>query len=143
MSAAIEEVTVQDAWSRLQIDPSAILVDVRSQAEWAFVGMPDLSGLGKQPVLLEWSSFPSNKVHEDFAERLETALGNAGTGQDVELLFLCRSGGRSMMAARTMAARGYTRCRNVMHGFEGNLNPQRHRGQAEGWKAKGLPWTQG
>jgi rhodanese-related sulfurtransferase len=140
---AIEEVTVQQAWLRLESDPACIMVDVRTQAEWAFVGLPDLSRLGKQPILMEWSTFPSNKVHDDFAERLESALSQTGTGKDTEILFLCRSGGRSMMAARTMAARGYARCRNVMQGFEGNLDPTRHRGTVDGWKAKGLPWVQG
>lgn len=141
--SAIEEVTVQEAWTRLESDPNCLLIDVRTQSEWAFVGLPDLKGLGKQPLLMEWSSFPDNRVHQDFAERLSQVLGGAGIGQDAELLFLCRSGGRSMMAARAMAAVGYTRCRNVMHGFEGNLDPSRHRGQVDGWKARDLPWSQG
>jgi rhodanese-related sulfurtransferase len=140
---AIEEVPVEETWARLERDPNAVLIDVRTQAEWAFVGLPDLTSLGKRPLLLEWSAFPTNKVHEDFPARLEQALTDAGFGKETELLFLCRSGGRSKMAAQSMAARGYARCRNVTSGFEGNLDSTRHRGKLDGWKAKNLPWSQG
>jgi rhodanese-related sulfurtransferase len=143
LPGAIEEVTVEEAWTRLKSDPNCLLIDVRTQAEWAFVGIPDLKGLGKQPLLMEWSNFPDNRVHQDFVERLSQVLDGAGIEKGAELLFLCRSGGRSMMAARAMATVGYTRCRNVMHGFEGNLDPLRHRGQVDGWKARDLPWSQG
>jgi rhodanese-related sulfurtransferase len=142
-AGAIEEVSVQEAWTRLESDKTCLLIDVRTQAELAFVGLPDLKGLGKQALLAEWSSFPDNRVHQDFVERLSQALDRAGIGKETELLFLCRSGGRSLMAARAMASVGYTRCRNVTHGFEGNLDPSRHRGQVDGWKARGLPWSQG
>ena len=140
---AIEEVSVEDTWSRLASDPGAVLIDVRTKAEWAFVGVPDLGKMGKKPILLEWHGFPDNRVQGDFAERLAEALSAVGADKNSELLFLCRSGGRSLMAARTMTAAGYTRCRNVAHGFEGPLDAMRHRGRQEGWKARNLPWTQG
>jgi rhodanese-related sulfurtransferase len=139
----IEEVSVEDTWSRLKSDPKAILIDVRTRAEWAFVGLPDLSSIGKQPLLIEWQGFPDNRVHEDFAVRLAEMLGKAGADHETEMLFICRSGGRSLMAARTMAAAGYSRCRNVTGGFEGGLDPHRHRGRQDGWKARNLPWVQG
>jgi hypothetical protein len=41
-----------------------------------------------------------------------------------------------------MTGAGYSRCFNVSEGFEGRLDPERHRGLVEGWKAAGLPWTQ-
>jgi rhodanese-related sulfurtransferase len=47
------------------------------------------------------------------------------------------------MAAEALAANGFRRCRNVAEGFEGPLDPGRHRGQLAGWKAAGLPWVQG
>ncbi len=139
----IEEVSVEDTWSRLTNDPSAVLIDVRTRAEWAFVGLPDLSSLGRQPILVEWQGFPDNRVHDDFSQRLAEALDKVGANANSELFFLCRSGGRSLMAARTMTAAGFTRCRNVSQGFEGNLDAQRHRGRQEGWKARNLPWVQG
>ncbi|MHA1113507.1 MAG: rhodanese-like domain-containing protein, partial [Alphaproteobacteria bacterium] len=57
-------------------------------------------------------------------------------------LFLCRSGARSMAAAMAMTALGHTDCRNIVEGFEGDLNGDHHRGEASGWKAAGLPWEQ-
>ncbi len=124
-------------------DPASVLIDVRTKAEWSFVGLPDLTTIGKQPVLIEWQQFPTNLVDADFTNRLTEMLDQAGTGKDSELFFLCRSGGRSMMAARAMSSVGYTRCMNVAHGFEGGLDRERHRGQADGWKARKLPWVQG
>jgi rhodanese-related sulfurtransferase len=140
---AIEDVPVDETWARLAGDPNSVLIDVRTRAEWAFVGLPDLSSIGKQPLLIEWSGFPDNRVQADFAQRLTEMLSQAGIGHEAELLFICRSGGRSLMAARTMVAAGYARCRNVTAGFEGNLDPERHRGLVDGWKARGLPWVQG
>jgi rhodanese-related sulfurtransferase len=139
----IEEVSVLDTWSRLASDPKAVLVDVRTMAEWAFVGVPDLSKLGKPLLRVEWQGFPDNRANAVFVPQLVEQLTRNGIGQDDEILFICRSGGRSLMAARAMAAAGYSRCRNVTHGFEGPLDPERHRGRLEGWKARGLAWSQG
>jgi len=139
----VEDVPVRDAWARLSGNPQAMLVDVRTKAEWAFVGGPDLSGLGKRIVTVEWQSFPDNRIDPAFVERLAEALGAAGTPKDAELLFICRSGGRSRMAAGAMMAAGYPRCRNVADGFEGPLDEHRHRGGVGGWKSEGLPWVQG
>jgi rhodanese-related sulfurtransferase len=137
------DVTVGDVWSRLEADKSSVLVDVRTRAEWAFVGVPDLSKLGKQLVMTEWQSFPDNRIDAAFAARLDDILGKADVGKNAELFFICRSGGRSRMAAEAMIAAGYTRCRNVADGFEGPLDASRHRGSFAGWKSAGLPWMQG
>jgi len=142
-SSRIEELSCQEAWARLVADSSTVLVDVRTQAEWAFVGLADLSGIGKEPVLVEWSNFPSSRVDSHFVEKLDIALKERGVGRGDEVLFLCRSGGRSRMAAEAMAGAGYTRCRNVAEGFEGPLDDSRHRGTRSGWKMAGLPWVQG
>jgi rhodanese-related sulfurtransferase len=139
----IESRSVEETWTRLKDDPTSALIDVRTGAEWAFVGLPDLSSIGKQPVLVEWQGFPGNQVNTAFVDRLTEVLAAAGASKDSELFFICRSGGRSLSAARAMAAAGYSRCRNVADGFEGPLDPNRHRGGLGGWKAKGLPWVQG
>ena len=128
---------------RLSRDQGSVLVDVRTSAEWAYVGLPDLSSIGKRPVLVEWVAFPGNRLNQSFVTELTDALTKVGANKDTELFFLCRSGGRSLSAARAMAAAGYSRCRNVADGFEGPLDPNRHRGGLGGWKAKGLPWVQG
>lgn len=139
----IDDVPVKDVWERLRADPKAVLIDVRTRAEWTYVGLPDLSEIGKRPLLVEWQTFPDNRVDPQFKDRLGRMLTEAGAATDAELFFICRSGGRSKSAAQAMSAAGYSRCRNVADGFEGPLDPNRRRGQAGGWKAAGLPWAQG
>lgn len=139
----IDDVPVEEVWRRLQADPKSRLVDVRTKAEWAYVGVPDLGGIGKEVVLLEWQTFPDNRIDPQFADRLSALLSAAGVANDTELFFICRSGGRSRSAAQTMAAAGFTRCRNAAEGFEGPLDTGRHRGRVTGWKVAGLPWAQG
>ncbi len=139
----IEDVPVDETWRRLEADSKAVLIDVRTRSEWAFVGLPDLSSLGKRVLTVEWQTFPDNRVDAQFAERLAAALTTAGAGKTDELLFICRSGGRSRMAAEVMAEAGYRHCRNVAEGFEGPLDDRRHRGHVAGWKSAGLPWVQG
>lgn len=140
---SIDDVPVSEVWKRLQTDAGSRLIDVRTKAEWAYVGVPDLASIGKQAVLLEWQTFPDNRIDTQFADRLGGMLSEAGVAKDAELYFICRSGGRSRSAAQAMAAAGYSRCRNVADGFEGPLDANRHRGRAAGWKVAGLPWAQG
>jgi rhodanese-related sulfurtransferase len=139
----VDEVSVEMAWEQLSAEADALLIDVRTRAEWTYVGLPDLTALRKEPLLLEWQTYPDNRVQSDFTERLTEALGHRGAGHDTTLLFLCRSGVRSLAAAQAMAAKGFSRCRNVAGGFEGQLDAARHRGVLAGWKARGLPWVQG
>jgi rhodanese-related sulfurtransferase len=139
----IDSLSVEETWARLGRDRDSVLIDVRTSAEWAFVGVPDLSSIGKRLVQVEWQGFPDNRVNTAFVDEAAAALTANGANKDSELFFICRSGGRSLSAARSMAAAGYTRCRNVAEGFEGPLDPERHRGRLGGWKAKGLPWGQG
>lgn len=139
----IEDVPASEAWSRLKGDPRAVLVDVRTAAEWAFVGVPDLSLIGKRLLTQEWQTFPDSRIDPAFATRLSDALAAAGASKDDEIFFICRSGGRSRMAAEVLSAEGFRRCRNVAEGFEGPLDSSRHRSQVAGWKAAGLPWLQG
>jgi rhodanese-related sulfurtransferase len=139
----IEDVPVEEVWARLQSDAASVLIDVRTRAEWAFVGLPDLQKVGKRVLTVEWQTSPESSVDTAFADRLVKVLDAAGAGKDTELFFICRSGGRSRMAAEAMANAGYRRCRNVADGFEGPLDANRHRGRIAGWKAAGLDWVQG
>lgn len=138
----VGEATARAAYGRLADDPAAVLIDVRTAAEWTFVGVPDLSDLGKEPVLLEWQSFPGMAINTAFREALDAALREREAGRDAPLFFLCRSGARSLSAARVMAEAGYAACVNVSDGFEGPPDQQRHRGTVAGWQAEGLPWRQ-
>ena len=139
----IEDVPVEETWARLKTDAEAVLIDVRTRAEWTFVGIPDLSTLNKRVVTVEWQTFPDSRVDPAFVEKLGGLLEGAGVSKDAELFFVCRSGARSHAAAAAMAGAGYTRCRNVADGFEGPLDSTQKRGQVAGWKAAGLPWRQG
>ncbi|MBP6771287.1 MAG: rhodanese-like domain-containing protein [Reyranella sp.] len=132
------DVTPAVAWKILGELKDAILIDVRTRAEWNYVGVPDLAGLDKKPGLVEWQVFPSMQVNPDFVGALSEALADKA----VPLLFLCRSGVRSVAAAKAMAAAGYSTCLNVADGFEGPLDAQGKRGATRGWKAAGLPWRQ-
>jgi len=140
---AVDEVDVATAWKGLQASPRSQLVDVRTRAEWTYVGIPDLGPLGKRAVLVEWQTFPDQSVDPRFAERLANELKALGVQLNDDLFFICRSGSRSLAAARAMAAAGFRACHNVSEGFEGPLDDERHRGALLGWKAIGLPWQQG
>ncbi len=138
----VDDVDVKEAWERLKGDPGSVLIDVRTQAEWTFVGVPDLSSLGKQLLLLEWQTFPEGQVSPTFTSQLESELAAYGAGKDTELFFICRSGQRSLHSGEAMAAVGYRACHNVAGGFEGPPDSETHRGLVAGWKAAGLPWVQ-
>ena len=139
----IEDVPVEEVWAHLEKDAGSVLIDVRTRAEWTFVGLPDLSEIGKRVLTVEWQTCPESKIDAGFPARLTKALDAAGADKDSELFFICRSGARSRMAAEAMANAGYRKCRNVADGFEGPLDANRHRGQVAGWKAAGLAWVQG
>lgn len=134
------DVTPAEAWRVLRENPDAVLVDVRTRAEWSFVGLPDLAAAGKEPVLMEWQLFPTMALNPGFAADLSSALGQ--TRKEAPVLFLCRSGARSRAAAIAMAGVGFSRCYNIAGGFEGDLDASKHRGEQNGWKACGLPWVQ-
>jgi rhodanese-related sulfurtransferase len=136
------DLPVQEAWSLLKSDPKAQLVDVRTTAEWSFVGLPDLSSLGRKLHMVEWQSYPSMAVNPDFAAAAAATVRAAGADTDTPILFLCRSGARSRSAAIALTKAGFTRAFNVAGGFEGDIGPDGHRGHVNGWKATDLPWRQ-
>jgi rhodanese-related sulfurtransferase len=136
------DISAQEAWDLLKSDPSAQLVDVRTVAEWNFVGLPDLAPLARQVHCIEWQSFPAMNLNPAFAAEAAGAMTAAGAGRDTPVLLLCRSGGRSRAAAVALTAAGFTRAFNIAGGFEGDLDNGRHRGAVNGWKATGLPWRQ-
>jgi rhodanese-related sulfurtransferase len=136
------DISVVDAYSMLERDKSAVLVDVRTKAEWAFVGAPDLSSVDKEMIFLEWQEFPTMKVAANFAPQLLEILRQRNVPETAALLFLCRSGARSRSAAIALTQAGRPRCFNIAQGFEGPLDDKQKRGALDGWKAAGLPWAQ-
>ncbi|MEO1537402.1 MAG: rhodanese-like domain-containing protein [Pseudomonadota bacterium] len=142
--APVGEVGPAEAWSILKAGTAARLIDVRTHAEWAFVGVPDLGDLAQDPLFIEWSRYPDMSLNRAFAAEVEAAIGTERSGP---LLFLCRSGARSLKAAEAVAehyaAKGTpVTCLNVAGGFEGDLDASGHRGDHNGWKARGLAWRQ-
>ena len=127
-----------EAYAALQADPAAVLVDVRTSAEWSYVGLPDLSLIGKRVIPLEWQRFPDGELNTSFVEQLR----ESGVGDGAPIYFLCRSGVRSAAAAEVATAAGLGPAYNVAGGFEGPLDHDGHRTVA-GWKVAGLPWRQG
>lgn len=120
-----------EALTLLQEAPAAKLVDVRSRAEWDWVGR--IPGA----VEIEWQSYPGMRSNPDFINYLSSQVD-----QESVVMFICRTGGRSHQAAATAAELGYNSCYNVLEGFEGDKDTTGHRGKKGGWKAAGLPWVQ-
>lgn len=134
----VDNVAPTQTWEALKSDASARLVDVRTDAEWNFVGVPDLSPAGKQTVLIPWQVYPSMQRNGSF----EDDLKQAGLTAENKIYFICRSGARSMAAAQAALAAGFSHVFNVADGFEGPPDVQGHRGTTAGWKADDLPWRQ-
>lgn len=132
------DVTPAEAWQALTQHNASQLIDVRTQPEWMFAGLPNLDTIAKETFTISWKHYPHFDLNPDFIAQLEKAVPD----KSAPLYFLCKTGGRSADAAIAATAAGYTHCYNVVGGFEGEMNPQRQRGQQSGWKAAGLPWYQ-
>jgi len=134
------DLTPRQSWDLLSQQPEGQLVDVRTEAEWNFVGVPDLGPLARRVVFCEWQRFPAGS-NPGFVDEVIESLKRTNYRKGAPLLLLCRSGARSRAAAIALNAAGYGPCFNVKDGFEGALDAERHRAAA-GWKAEGLPWVQ-
>lgn len=128
----------QQAFLLLKDNPSALLVDVRTLPEWGFVGYPDMAALGRDLIRISWRLYPTMQRNSNFEQQLSMVVPE----KDTPLLFICRTGGRSLDAAIAMTACGYSACYNVTYGFEGEGDQHGHRGRLNGWKAEQLPWRQ-
>jgi rhodanese-related sulfurtransferase len=122
----------REAHALLQADPQARIVDVRTRAEWDWVGRIPGS------VMIEWSAWPTGERNPEFISELQARVPQS----EAPILFICRSGARSNGAAAAAAAAGYSSAYNVLEGFEGDKDAQGHRNTVGGWRAAGLPWEQ-
>ncbi|MGF1502417.1 MAG: rhodanese-like domain-containing protein [Paracoccaceae bacterium] len=140
--------TPAEAYAALKSAPGTALVDVRTRAEWSFVGIPDISETGRPFWPVEWQSFPDMSMNPRFVDEIRKRIETHDGPKPIDrLLFICRSGARSHAAAEAVAAAFGTegravRCTNVTEGFEGDLDAAGHRGRSNGWKAADLPWRQ-
>jgi rhodanese-related sulfurtransferase len=128
----IENLDPKQAWDLLQQNPAAVLIDVRTAIEHSFVGYPP------QAIHVAWKEFPGMQLNASFVEQVQQHVPD----KSAPVLLLCRSGQRSVDAAHALAAAGYQRPINILEGFEGPLDENKHRGNLGGWRFHGLPWQQ-
>ncbi len=109
----------------------AMIVDVRTQAELDWVGrVPNTESV-------QWKIYPGMVINGDFDRELIAKIS-----REKPVLFLCRSGVRSIDAARRAQALGYV-AYNVLEGFEGDPDAHQQRGKKNGWRHAGYVWVQG
>lgn len=123
--------TPREAWEILSLAPGARLVDVRTRAELDWVGR--IPGTAE----IEWIHYPGGARNEHFLAQLKHQVDPESL-----VMFICRSGGRSDMAARSAMEAGYANCYNVLEGFEGDKDANSQRNKVGGWRHAGLPWQQ-
>ena len=88
-----EDVSPQQAWQMIKEMRGTKLVDVRTVPEWLYVGLPEIEGTEGALLKISWHVFPDMTMNVAFIEDLKRAASS-----DDVLLFVCRSGGRSLAA---------------------------------------------
>lgn len=144
VGSVVDELAPSEAYHALTEASDAVMIDVRTQQEWAMRGTPDVTETGKPLWLVEWVTYPNFSPNEDFMNQIDESCG--GT-LPKHVFFICKSGVRSMAAAHYVAAICHERgqsvhCTNVAEGFEGDGNAGRLGGNRTGWLKCGLPWRQ-
>ena len=131
--AIVSECSPEAAWEAVQADDKAHIIDVRTVPEWAHVGAPELGDKSYKLHFVSWQLAPDMRINPDFL----TELAAEDIPDDAKLYFLCRSGVRSLAAAKAAAAAGYEVAVNIAAGFEGIAGPDGRR--HGGWLGAGLP----
>jgi len=126
--------TPREAFDFLHNTPHALLVDCRSEMEYLFVGHP------AGALHVSWNDGPDWDVNPHFVGQVKKVAGTNHAHRPIVLI--CRSGNRSMEAGEALEQAGFTEVYNVLHGFEGELDDDHHRGSKNGWRFEGLPWEQ-
>ena len=125
------------AIERLQNNSQALFVDVRSKAEYKYVGYPENS------ILIPWIDDPDWEPNpEAFSDAVMQELDGRENLSDTEIILICRSGFRSNEALKCLENKGFTQVSHVASGFEGDLDENDHRGNLNGWRHDGMPWSQ-
>ena len=125
------------AVERLQNNPQALFVDVRSKAEFKYVGFPENS------ILIPWIDDPDWEPNpEAFSDSVMQELDSRENLLNTEIILICRSGFRSNEALKCLENKGFTQVSHVASGFEGDLDENDHRGNLNGWRHDGMPWSQ-
>ena len=136
----VQHLTPKQAYELLQHNPRAILVDVRSNMEFLFVGHPTGA------IHIPWIDEPDWDINPHFVRQIrELMLGgiicDEGDGC-APIILICRSGKRSVEAGNALIESGLRDVYNVLDGFEGELDDNHRRSSLGGWRFDGLPWEQ-
>jgi rhodanese-related sulfurtransferase len=153
-----------EAYDMLNTVPNTYLIDVRTRAEYQFIGHPPTAylfpyyfwngTLAKKGENWEYQFSVKNKSFVDEISKKYQKTNN--------LLIICRDGTRSILAARDLIKSGFKNVYNVRDGFEGPYFPYfedenrhkfyRHLAKRNkipgfnhrrfyGWQWWNLPWT--
>ena len=140
----IKQIEPKAAFEILAENKESLLVDVRTDAEFKFVGIVDSSKLSNETLLLPLLNFPNMSENSDFIKNLEnhTKEISPQNHKNLQIFFICKTGGRSNSSANIANELGFSNCYNIINGFEGDLDHNNQRGNINGWKAEKLPWKQ-
>ncbi|MBF0462767.1 MAG: rhodanese-like domain-containing protein [Magnetococcales bacterium] len=126
----LHQILPDEAFALLQ-NKEVVFIDIRSTTEHFYVGNP------KGAILVPWQDPPDAEVNPHFVEEVSYI---AQKGQPV--LLICRSGQRSIDAGNALIEAGFQPVYHVLEGFEGDRDEDQHRNSINGWRVRGLPWTQ-
>tara|TARA_R110001583_G_C5670685_1_gene410954 strand:- start:37 stop:366 length:330 start_codon:yes stop_codon:yes gene_type:complete len=108
----MKHLSPKEAFALLQADPQALLIDVRSEIEFLFVGHP----VGA--IHVSWNDGPDWEINPHFVGEVKKLAGHGG---ERPVVLICRSGNRSEAAGNALIEAGFSNVFNVSHGFEGEL----------------------
>ena len=134
----VQNISSKECYKILSNKTDSYLIDVRTRPEWEFVGVPDLSIINKEAIFVSFQVYPDMNENKNF----EKEILELGISKNSNLYFICRSGRRSLYAAKLLINNGFSSCFNIHDGFEGNLNQHKKRSLINGWKYNNLPWKQ-
>ena len=135
---SVKNITSIECFNKLSEISNSYLIDIRTKPEWEFIGVPDLSSLNKKTIFISWQIYPEMKINSSFKNQVI----ESNIKQDDKIFLICRSGLRSLNAAKFLISCGYNYCFNVSDGFEGYKNSLNQRSTINGWKCNNLPWKQ-
>ena len=127
----MRHLTPSETFEFLQSNPTAVLIDCRSEFEFLFVGHP----IGA--ILVPWYDGIDWDLNPHFIGQVRMAASH-----DRPVVLICRSGNRSKEAGTALEQAGFSNICNVLYGFEGELDEHHRRGTLNGWRHAGLPWEQ-
>lgn len=134
-----------EALEMFQADPTMVFLDIRSSGEFFFVGHP----IGATHV--PWVDEPNWTINTNFLEDVRRVVQNKLESlepsdglmlENIPILLICRSGHRTLDAGKLLCDSGFSKVYNVLEGFEGPLDEEKHRGTLGGWRYYNLPWEQ-